>query len=333
LGFSHLVEQQYCSSNTLLIGCLSYEERCLASINILLNAAAYEGAAFLFDIDDDECTHLPWKTSCNQNTHKYWVEIEDKINTNTSSWQVTKNKYRMSKRTEHVLALIEDIDIQIKSLSDSKGPIKCILDVTCIPSYFALQLFKALLINTKIKDFIVLYTKPKDYPEEILKISPYDKTSPDFLRIYGNCNLNSVKWIVGVGFDNDSVKNALRIKEQLRVDATYLVVPFPGYRPEYVVRSMTENSSLLQNNRSFHFAQADNPFRSYKLICEIVNNEPNFILSTFGTKPMAIGFAMAAIKLKLPILHVQATNYNPNFSTGIQSTSAYWIKYDFKNWE
>lgn len=323
-----------CTSNTIMVGCVSYEERCKGAITTLMDKGIDKINVMLFDIEDDECTHTPWRVESKQKTEDCWADFLLMMTSKGLSWKIDKNSYKMSKRREHVFFLIENIKSYIDNLYQGKLPVRVMLDITCMPSYFALQLLKSMLAYEIVADLVILYSKPVDYPEKTLKVSPYDKTSPDFLPLFGHRERSSsVKWIVGVGFDNDSVCNALRIKENIEVSSTFIVVPFPGYRPEYVVRSMTENENLLKSNKHFHFAQADSPFKTYSLISEIVYKSTDFILSSFGPKPMAVGFALAAHKYNLPILHVQATNYNPNFSVGIRGTSCYWVKQNYVIWD
>ena len=323
--YSYLIENALFDGDNFFIGCISYEDRCMAAINLSITSRTLP--FFLFAVDDDECSNPTWKEKCASKTLRNWAKVEENFREIEIVGRMNKKTYKMSKRNEDVLHLIKDIEM-LRASHFYDRPSRCVLDVTCIPSFFALQMMKAILEAPLINELVVLYTKPDDYPEKVLKVSPPDKTRPDFLQLYGRKVRRNVKWIVSVGFDNDSVQNAKRADESLTIDETYVVVPFPGYRPEYVVRCLTENSALLKRGQNFYYAPADNPFKSYALIKELVKGDHNsFILSSFGPKPMAIGFALAAIEFGLPFLHVQATNYNPNFSSGSGKTMAFWVKH------
>ena len=62
---------------------------------------------------------------------------------------------------------------------------------------------------------------------------------------------------------------------------------------------MKENKSLLEFNQDFWFSTADNPFRTYKVISGLVRGNESNILSSFGPKPISLGFCLAGIKHNL----------------------------------
>jgi hypothetical protein len=322
----------------LFIGCISYEERCNEAVKLVLGSTSnVVSAVALLEIDDDECTYPSWKEDCQRKTLKHRNEIEEFINENEVRAPSKPLKYAMSRRSQDIVRMKSDIEQTVLELFPSSPGVKCLVDITCMPSYFYFQLVKHLAEKNSLNEIIVLYTKPRDYPKnEPLKVSPFDRTKPDFLPAFGTPSgieellekHKKVTWIVGVGFDYDSVKNAERIRDVMKIEKTNLIIPFPAYRPEYVVRTMKENQKLLKNDESFFYAPADNPFRTFQLIEELMGKGRDFVLSTFGPKPMGLGFCLAAIKNELPIIHVQATNYNPDFSSGSSDIFVFWLKHN-----
>lgn len=328
-----LINNGLLTKQTFFLGCVSYEDRCKTAIRRLLSFSDEPIPMNFTEIEDDECTHPPWKKKCREKTEQNWKELQEILPKASVRLANQPRKYKISKRAEDFLRLKDDIRRFKGDRFSAGSKLRCILDVSSMPSYFALQLLRALVEDDMIFDLIVLYTKPKNYPypPEMLKLSPLDKTKPDFLPSFGRVD-EKVTWIVGVGFDYDSVKNAERIKDILNVEKVYSIIPFPGYKPEYVFRAMTENAGLIQDKEDLFYAPADNPFKTFRLLCGLVKRNRHFMLSSFGPKPMCLGFGLAAIKMNVPILHVQATNYNPNFSIGEENTLAYWIKYRGNMW-
>ena len=333
-NFEEIVDDGLLIGNTFFLGCVSYEDRCKTVANAII--IKNKIPMHFIQIEDDECTFLPWKTKCNDNTVTNWNDLRSSAAKADIKLADTPLKYKMSNRAEDILKLRNDIKSIINKVKSNDAKLRFILDLSCIPSYFSFQLLKYFINDIKIDDFVILYTKPQNYApeEEGLKTSPPDSTTPVFLPSFGNRKEKIYKchWIVGVGFDYDSVKNAERIKEVIYIEKINIIIPFPGYEPEYVTRTMKENQHLLEDKNDFWYAPADNPFRTFRVIDELVTSDRKYILSAFGPKPMALGFCMAAIKFNLPLLHVQATNYNPNFSTGYSNTFVYWIKYKGKIW-
>ena len=332
----------FAAEDVFFIGCVSYEERCRTAAKRIFGSTDNPTSAAVFlEIDDDECTFPSWRERCRTKLSENRERIETLLNEKHVRKLNAPLSYRMSERREHTAKLRSDIEEAERQLFPDGRALKCILDVTCMPSYFFFQLVKYLLYDERVADLIVSYTKPEDYPsEEPLKVSPFDKTKPEFLPSFVTDDVldellnrhRKIGWIVCVGFDYDSVKNAERIRDILNIDAIDIVIPFPAYRPEYVVRTMKENQDLLRNNQHFSYAPADNPFRTFQKVNQLIGNSHNFALSTFGPKPMALGFCMSAISTGIPIIHVQATNYNPDFSRGESETFVYWLKYRTEFW-
>lgn len=319
------------TKQTFFLGCVSYEDRCKTAIRRLLSFSDEPIPMNFVTIEDDECTHPPWREKCREKTEQNWKELQEVLSKAPVRLATQPRKYKISRRAEDVLRLKDDIRRFKEGRFSTGSELRCILDVSSIPSYFSLQLLKTLVEDDTIRDLIILYTKPQSYPNEVLKLSPFDTTKPDFLPSFGRVDGN-VTWVVGVGFDYDSVKNAEKIRDVLNVEEVYAVVPFPGYKPQYAFRAMTENAELIQDREHLRYAPADSPFRTFHLLRELAKGNKRLMLSSFGPKPMCLGFGLAAIKMNIPILHVQATNYNPNFSIGEEDTLAYWIKYRGNMW-
>ena len=269
---------------TLFIGCITYEDRCTTAVERVVNFLIKQKTILGFiEIEDDECTYQPWKERCKRKTEKNWL----KLNSILGSVGVTlpedhKLEFRMSRRSEHFLQLLEQINNLKNKVKSATGNVRCVLDASCLPSYFALRLLKALIDDVSITELTIVYTKPGTYTKGELKFTPPDKTKADFLPFFGRVD-GKVKWIVAVGFDFDSYKNADKIlSETLNIDEVHTILPFPGYRPDYLIRTMTQNKELIDNSDQIYYSPADNPFRTYKLIKSIVGQSRNCILSTLS---------------------------------------------------
>lgn len=311
------------AENTFFLGCLSYEERSLTTKRRIVENMPFDAIhTTFFTIQDDECSHQPWKDECEKKTNEYFNAL-NRVMAGRSCFYCD---YKMSNRSEDFLRMREQVLRIVNVDFEKQDNVRCILDVTCFPSYFALQLLKVLIEIDKIKDLILLYTKPFKYSEGTLKYSPRDSSRANYLPFYGNQGINNVNWVVGVGFDYNSVSNAALIKETLTVESTKVVVPFPGFKHEFFLRTILENSPILDDHKKYSYVKADSPFLTFSLVDNLISGMDNCILSTFGPKPMSLGFGLAAIKNNTPILHIQATNYNPNFSIGEKETHSYLFK-------
>jgi len=329
-----IVNHDLITGNSFFVGCVSFEDRCKTAVRKMLPVVNQSFPMTFIEFEDDECTYSLWKSKCDSQTYGNWTTLERMMHGANIKINDRPIRYSMASRTEDILKLKDYFGNFIKENFPKGNGVRAILDFSCIPGYFAFQLLKHMIEDETIHDLVILYTKPGKYPpvNEPLKTSPFDKTKPDFLPAFG-IGGDKVKWVVSLGFDQDSVINAERIRDRsLKIEKKYVLIPFPGYKPEYVYRTFYDNKKILEANQDFRYVPADNPFRTFDLLCEIINNEINFILSSFGPKPIGLGMAMAAVKLKLPILHVQAINYNPGYSSGEGDTLAYWVKYRGKCW-
>jgi hypothetical protein len=328
-----IVNHDFITGNSFFVGCVSFEDRCKTAVKKMLPVVNQSFPMTFIEFENDECTYSTWKDKCDYQINGNWTALEGMMHDANIKTNERPIKYRMVSRSEDIFKLKDHLwDFKKKNFPEENG-VRAILDFSCIPSYFAFQLLKHLIEDDNIHDLIILYTKPLSYPPHngLLKTSPFDKTRPDFLPAFGIGGDNA-RWVVGLGFDYDSVKNAKRIKESLIIEKQYVLIPFPGYEPEYVYRTFYENKKILEGDQSFLYVPADNPFQTFDVLCQIIKDEKNFILSSFGPKPIGLGMTMVAIKLKLPILHVQAINYNPDYSSGEGDTLAYWVKYRGRCW-
>lgn len=328
-----IVNHDFITGNSFFVGCVSFEDRCKTAVKKMLPVVNQSFPMTFIEFENDECTYSTWKKKCDSQINDNWTALEGMMHDANIKINERPNKYRMVSRSEDIFKLKDHLwDFKIKKFPGKNG-IRAILDFSCIPSYFAFQLLKHLIEDDNIHDLIILYTKPLSYPPPNgpLKTSPFDKTRPDFLPAFG-IGGDKVNWVVGLGFDYDSVKNAERISDILKIDKHYVLIPFPGYEPEFVYRTFFENKKILEGDQSFLYVPADNPFQTFDVLCQIIKDEKKFILSSFGPKPIGLGMTMVAVKLKLPILHVQAINYNPDYSSGEGDTLSYWVKYRGRCW-
>lgn len=329
-SLSTLLSDGLLTPTTLFIGCLSFEKRCLTAIK---NIDEYDKTTpiinYFISIEDDECSYLPWRTGCSDKMSENFKLLQDYVKCRKSYF----DEFKMSRRSEEILRIKHRISDFLKSDFAGNDNVRCILDVSCFPSYFALQILKTLFESSQFSDIIIIYTKPLSYDQGQLKYSPRDKSRSGFLPFFGQQEISKAIWIVGVGFDSDSVINASSIRETLTIENTIVIVPFPGFKHEFFIRTMVQNADILnKNDENYRYAHSESPFRTFDLLKSIVkrNAGTNCILSSFGPKPMCLGFGLAAIKYNLPILHVQATNYNPDFSSGEKEPACYIFKINNK---
>jgi hypothetical protein len=334
IQFQEIIDSGLVNKDSIFVGCISFEDRCLSSFKSIAPLLNKRNSFFIFDIEDDLSSDLFWKEKCQQKTRDNWEKMRQIQSRADVSGQTSENEFKISSRKEDFLKIIDRIK-KLRKNDSKQGGIRCFFDMTCIPSYFGMQILKSLLENNVIKDLFVLYTKPEGYDKGILKTSPRDAVTPEFLPFFKRNGLDNDKkrWLICLGFDHDSIRNAERIRsESIGIEKIIGIIPFPGYKPEYSKRTILENKGLFFDKFDFRYVAADNPFRAYSLLKDLVSGNKNFIFSTFGPKPISIGLCLAAMKEQIPILHVQAISYNPDFSFGEGEKLVFNLKYNCNIW-
>jgi hypothetical protein len=336
LDLSQLAVNGFLNGPILMVACCSPEDRCKSALLNLLGQVSSQLCVFLYEIIDDECKNADWSVRGRAKTAQNTALMLKALQGHLPSDRFTSRTYSMKERRSDVFQLSHDIDDLRHTKFGTTAPL-CLLDISSTPSYFAVQLTKLLLDNNNYADIAVILTQPTSYPpsEELLKRAPLDITSPDFLPQFRQPHFEpglTFDWIIALGFDFNSVRNAQRIKDQLAIGRVFPIVPFPGYKPEYTTRTLISNKDLLDKSEQYIYCAATNPFDTYCKVANLVQGaEDRTIISSFGPKPICLGLALLAMHFDLPFLHVQATEYNPDFSTGEGNSSVYFLRLNAVN--
>jgi len=216
------------------------------------------------------------------------------------------------------------------------------LDISSLPKRFFFQTIKAAIRDSNVRDFLVLYTKPKNYTKRALSsnhgdwatITGFGCEDPD------NQSQAAEHLIVGAGFAVGGLHNYLTGRSShISVD---VLIPFPTQPWSLVHRSWESARSIEEAldvdpakgtsaiKPSFHQVGAlDTSTAFEKLLTLTRNAEDPATLAPLGPKPHSAAMCILATQSdRFPVYYAQPKTYALNYSEGYEATYAYWIKHD-----
>lgn len=287
------------------IGCISTEERCLASLEALHKKVSINKINYYEIIDQpseyfDEC-----KTKREL--------IKDKF-LSTYGHDKDIKKHYLLESSEIIVECVSDF---IESSGDS-----VILDITSFPKRFFFPIVKILLDEKKFKNIIVTYTVPEKYHEGELAQDPDDwQHIPLFMPVeYPEPETDLA--IVGIGFLPFGLPDLLK-DNYSNVDVK-LFFPFPPGPPNYqrtweFVRKIEKPQGHESANQQILRINAVDVSDTYNHILSLTNNSnKNVIFAPYGPKPLSLAMCIYACKTGSPVFYTQPHYYHPDYSTGIK---------------
>jgi hypothetical protein len=209
-----------------------------------------------------------------------------------------------------------------------------------IKPYFFI-LLQYLFRDQKIKKIFLLYTEPLSYYKSRNKIlNKTEKENSAFTRgtiktgeipsYSGRINLSKKNaLILLLGFEGG---RAVEVMNAADPDITIPINGFPAYKPEFKDISIIMNEELLREPEIFknlNYAPANDPFEtknSLERIYQKYHDRYNISIAPIGTKPMAIGSCIFALKYpECRIIYPYPTHYNLKSSKGYGETWVYMI--------
>lgn len=323
IEFESLLNERDCLRKPILLfSCISFEERCKTSVRKIFELFNSDIIWGLFRLRDNG-SH--YEKECLKIQNKITKEIKRMIKIN----DIPEYDLFDSRPWEEIISYFKEI---IQKNPDIET---VIIDITTIPKVCYFPFLKWLIFEgLETRDLIICYTKPQEYGNSGLESDPINLN-----LLMGNYNKKKdILWIPLLGFNSAFTKTILEKLREMNREGDLEIIPmigFPVHRPDYfdkcLLLHVKEGDPLLTKSlKKPILAGSDNPFDVYNKVMEIVknNNDKEIILSPLGPKSMAIGFALASIKLDLPVFSIQPRTYDPKYSIGEGSTSAYWIKRD-----
>lgn len=219
------------------------------------------------------------------------------------------------------------------------------LDISSLPKRFFFRAIKAALASPDLRDFLILYSKPKSYAEGTLSGNPKDWATisgfgcadPDHQSAAAS------RLIVGAGFAVDGLHDHLEGRSGgVSVD---VLIPFPA-DPWRSVRRSWESARAIEEalgadpdqgrsevKPSYHQVSALDTSTAFEKLLSLTQNAVlPATLGPLGPKPLSVAMCLLASQTgRHPVCYAQPKTYALDYSTGCEAIYAYWIKHDGVN--
>lgn len=213
-----------------------------------------------------------------------------------------------------------------------------VLDITSFPKRFFFYLLKQYFRSPLVRDLLVTYVPPADYPSAPLTADhdPWDvlptfrPSDPEKERIA------NMRLIVNVGFMPDGLVAHLDNRaEERQID---LIVPFPAaiaavqrvWQSVWALRSTPYKARFSE-----HRVAAHDVSEAFDLIIQLLPHATNLVsFAPFGPKPISAAMCLYATLTDCPVFYAQPKVYRPDYSQGVAMVGtapkicAYWVKQD-----
>ena len=226
------------------------------------------------------------------------------------------------------------------------GETSVCLDVSSLPKRFFFSAIKAALNSTSVQDFLIIYTKPACYPDGPLSGNPRDWTTITGFGCVDPDNQSQAtsKLIVGAGFAVGGLHEHLegRRGTQMEVD---VLIPFPAVPWASVSRAWDSareieealgadpDKGLSEIKPSHHRVGALDTSTAFERLRSLTDSGTRHAaLAPLGPKPISVAMCLLAAQTDLhPVYYAQPRTYALNYSSGSETTFAYWIKHRGEN--
>jgi hypothetical protein len=137
-----------------------------------------------------------------------------------------------------------------------------------------------------------------------------------------------------IGFEENRLG---RVIEKNNDDNKYnefiYIMPVPGFKFGWENISLSKHYHLIDNYKEIHYAPADDPYETYRILEKIVENNPSkkIVIMPLGTKPCTIGASIFLVNKKIENKYDIATKFDfpiksKNRSKGISKIYEYRLK-------
>jgi len=187
-------------------------------------------------------------------------------------------------------------------------------------------------LRDKSNEISLIYAEPKNYKYGDLLFYDYKKYLSSFTgdELTGRIKSDSTEdlYIFVLGFDRGMTDFVVKELDPQNIS---IINGFPGYLPKNKDISILNNIDILNKNPKVYYAQANNPFKVYNAINDIIlrekiTSENSITIVPLGTRPMFIGAAIYAIlNSNVRVFSVSSSKCN-NESVGVNKVWRYIFK-------
>lgn len=284
-----------------LLGCLSVEERCLATWLTVRQKVALGSVSFVEVIDPP---------SRFQQLTAERLKARRETFVNGGGDESCIRPHNLFERAGDIIQLAENF------IAQSSGNI--ILDITCFPKRFFFPICRLFLQSPTVTTLIVTYAIPIRYPD-----SPLAEDFQEWraLPLFTGTTDTPETLIVNVGH------LAMGLPDQIehgspRMDVK-LLFPFPNAPASHqmtrqFLRSVEQN--LRGGGTQTKHVSGMDVSDSFDHICSLSEHGKKCVLfAPYGPKPISLSMCIYATLKDRPVFYTQPRVYNPEYSHGINS--------------
>ncbi len=137
-----------------------------------------------------------------------------------------------------------------------------------------------------------------------------------------------------IGFEENRLGRVLeKNNDDNKYNEFIYVIPVPGFKFGWENISLSKHYHLIDNYKEIHYAPADDPYETYRVLEKIVENHPDrkIVIMPLGTKPCTIATSIFLVNKKIENKYDIATKFDfpiksKNRSKGISKVYEYILK-------
>ena len=306
--FNNLIRDSEC----VLIGALSFEERC-CSLPLTISVRTKK---ILFKIQDP-ITGFPNYSDC----------IEEKIKNNRERLSAAKTSFEeiptdLLASEDTLLDMIQQVKREPSNLY--------ILDITSLPKRFFCFFLRYLVKRDWCQNLLVTYTMagPEGYSPEHLTASPMTRAPlPGFSS---SAPLSGDTLVISLGFESLNIRSIIDVYTKKRLPKILMSFPCSTLiikRQWNMLRHIFSKGQIRLSKKDIKSVATWDAEEVYRTLQYWQKECGHLAIAPFGTKPHSLGLALYAIKSDSAMYYTQPTSYNPDYSRGVGETWGYLVKH------
>lgn len=198
-------------------------------------------------------------------------------------------------------------------------------------------------------EIIILYAEPLEYTKktqneldsETYELSedyhPHKYIKPFLLNEPHDLTSNKAATLVSfIGFEENRLGRVIeKNSEDNKYNEFIYIMPVPGFKFGWENIALSKHYHLIDNYKEIHYAPADDPYETYRILEKIIDNNPNkkIVIMPLGTKPCTIGASIFLVNKKIENKVDIATKFDfpiksKDRSSGISKIYEYRLKLD-----
>lgn len=332
--FKNLMETWPKTSRVALVGCLSFEERCLAVPRMIADSMPRQSRWLLCDVHDPKDAYPDYTNESRKKTDSHW----NLLGSCRTSFE---------RQSCDLLATEDDL---LETLGNewycSNQADIVVLDISSFPKRYFCFFLKRLLLNRNVNNLIVTYTEvgKQGYSEKRLCDDPL---GCEHLPGYGALHSPSGDClVVSVGFESLNISSLVQLYREDTRSVKFILAFPPGVDTNR--RQWDTLLGIAHASGIYEIQQSDvdvislwdceyvhrrlglwlDEFSSRQKVRPNHSEAVHLSLAPFGPKPHTLAMALFAIQSRSGMYYTQPKSYNPDYSTGIGQTWFYAVKWD-----